>query len=209
MIFNKHSELDGKHAFLGASKYQWLTYDDETLVERFVSSYSQTIGTVLHEIAAMLIDKNLKLNKTDRKLVYFELLRSGIPEYVIDMDIIYPNLMTYVNDAIMFRMTVEQKLVYSRNCFGTADAISFRNNTLRIHDLKTGSTPAHMEQLAIYAALFCLEYKYKPTEISFELRIYQSDEVIVDKPAPEMIQEIIDRIVAANHIVNTIRGQEE
>lgn len=60
----------------------------------------------------------------------------------------------YVNDAISFRMVPEQILFYSENCFGTADTIVFRNGTLRIHDLKTGVVPAHMEQLEIYAALF-------------------------------------------------------
>ena len=79
----------------------------------------------------------------------------------------------YVNDAIGFKMTPEQILYYSDNCFGTADAILFRNNFLRIHDLKTGKIPAHMEQLEIYAALFCLEYKVKPADIEMELRIYQ------------------------------------
>lgn len=36
---------------------------------------------------------------------------------------------------------------------------------LRIHDLKTGISPVHMDQLLIYAALFCLEYKIKPGSI--------------------------------------------
>ena len=33
------------------------------------------------------------------------------------------------------------------------------NKILRIHDYKSGITPAKMDQLMIYAALFCLEYK--------------------------------------------------
>lgn len=66
-------------------------------------------------------------------------------------------LNAYVNDAIGYKMIPEQILFYSDNCFGTADAIVFRNGLLRIHDLKTGVIPAHMEQLEVYAALFCLE----------------------------------------------------
>ena len=53
---------------------------------------------------------------------------------------------------LLDKMTPEQILYYSDNCFGTADAILFRNNFLRIHDLKTGKIPAHMEQLEIYAS---------------------------------------------------------
>ena len=88
----------------------------------------------------------------------------------------------YVNDAIGYRMHPEQVLYFSEWCFGTADAISFRNNFLRIHDLKTGKERAHIEQLRIYAALFCLEYRVSPADIKIELRIYQSDEVIIDEP---------------------------
>ena len=76
--------------------------------------------------------------------------------------------------SIGFKLTPEQVLYYSSNCFGTADAISFKDKFLRIHDLKTGVIPAHVEQLEIYAALFCLEYKVKPQDIGMELRLYQT-----------------------------------
>jgi len=115
----------------------------------------------------------------------------------------------YVNDAIGFKMTPEQVLYYSDNCFGTADSISFRNNILRIHDLKTGITPGHMEQLEIYTALFCLEYKYKPSEIDIELRIYQSDEIIVHKPTADIILPIIDKIITFDKLINKIKAEEE
>ena len=81
-------------------------------------------------------------------------------------------------------MTTEVCLFYSINAFGTADAISFRNNTLRIHDLKNGRTPASIKQLEIYAALFCLEYSFNPRDIDIELRLYQLDEVLVENPIP-------------------------
>src|SRR5699024_10205707 len=101
----------------------------------------------------------------------------------------------YVNDAIGFHMTPEQVLFYSENCFGTADAISYRNGVLRIHDLKTGNVPAHIEQLMIYAGLFCLEYRVKPKDVEFELRIYQSDDILIANPDPSQVKEICDQIV--------------
>ena len=105
-------------------------------------------------------------------------------------------------------MTPEQTLFYSENCFGTADAIGFRDGLLRIHDLKTGATPAKMEQLEIYAALFCLEYRMKPEEIAMELRLYQSDEVIVHEPTVEDIAPIIDKIITFDKIIAKIKDQE-
>ena len=33
MIFNKHSALEGQHAFLGASKYHWINYDESKVAE--------------------------------------------------------------------------------------------------------------------------------------------------------------------------------
>ena len=35
MDFNKHYSLEGKHAFLGASKYHWVNYDNDKIVETY------------------------------------------------------------------------------------------------------------------------------------------------------------------------------
>lgn len=113
----------------------------------------------------------------------------------------------YVNDAIGYLMDPEVVLYYSDNCFGTADAISFRNNLLRIHDLKTGEIPAHIEQLEIYAALFCLEYAYDPHDIEIELRIYQNNEVGVCHPDPDEIKTIMNKIVECDKIINSVREE--
>ena len=84
---------------------------------------------------------------------------------------------------------------------GTADAIAFRNNFLRIHDLKTGRRPVHIEQLEIYAALFCLEYRVKPSDIRMELRIYQNDEILVHEPTAEDISQIMNKIVHSDKLL--------
>ena len=114
----------------------------------------------------------------------------------------------YVNDAIGYKMTPEQILYYSLNCFGTTDAICFRNNFLRIHDLKTGEIDAHIEQLEVYAALFCLEYHIRPADIEMELRIYQHDQILYHKPTVEDILPIMDRIITADKVINKIREEE-
>jgi hypothetical protein len=158
MNFNKHLNLEGQHAFLGASKYYWINYDETKVIEAYSKFLATQKGIELHEFAAQCIRLGQKLPKSKKTL----------------------NM--YVNDAIGFKMTPEQPLFYSENCFGTADAISFRDKMLRIHDLKTGVIPAHMEQLEIYAALFCLEYKVNPADINIELRIYQSDQILYHNP---------------------------
>ena len=172
-----HYDLIGKHAFLGASKWHWLNYDEEKLLETFKRSLAVERGTRLHALAAELISLGQKL-----------------PDEQLTLNL-------YVNDAINYKMRSEQVLYYSDNCFGTADAICFRNKKLRIHDLKTGDTPTHMEQLLIYAALFCLEYKVKPGDISFELRIYQGNDALVCNPTAEDILPIMDRIKTFDRII--------
>ena len=184
MNFNRHSNLVGQHAFLGASKYHWINYDDEKVAESYLKFLAVQKGTILHEFAAQCITLGQKLPKSRKTL----------------------NM--YVNDAIGFKMTPEQILYYSDNCFGTADAISFRDSFLRIHDLKTGAIPAKMEQLKIYAALFCLEYKIKPGEIGMELRIYQNDEVAYHEPKADEIAPIMDRIITSDKIISKIRERE-
>ena len=115
----------------------------------------------------------------------------------------------FLKHASGYKMRSEQVLVYSDNCFGTCDAISFRKNQLRIHDLKTGVTPAHMEQLLIYAALFCLEYGVKPSTIEIELRIYQSDDIIGYIPEAEEIVHIMDKIIYFDKLIEEMKDDEE
>ena len=110
--------------------------------------------------------------------------------------------------GIGFKMLTEQTLYYSENCFGTADAISFRDNFLRIHDLKTGGVPAHMEQLMIYAALFCLEYKMKPSDIEIELRLYQNNEIVFHNPTSDDVMPIINKIINFDKILTKIKERE-
>lgn len=200
MDFFKHKEFEGRHAMLAPSQPYWLNYTEDDLYKKFVSTYAQSMGTLLHELAESLITNKIKLKKTDTKVVLVHLLKNGIPRAAIELDRIYTNFMTYVNDAIGYRLTPEQVLVYSEYCFGTADAIAFDNNLLRIHDYKSGTTPAKMEQLLVYAALFCLEYKYKPGEIDIELRIYQNDEIIIEKPEADVIAPIMDIIIHSDRV---------
>ena len=106
-------------------------------------------------------------------------------------------------------MIPEKILYYSENCFGTADAISFKNGLLRIHDLKTGVIPAHIEQLLIYASLFCLEYRMNPSDIDIELRIYQNDEVVIHIPEADEIVPIMDKIKTFDRIINDIKKEDD
>ena len=199
MIFNKHSELEGKHALLGASKHSWLNYDDDQLAKAYVSSFSPTIGTLVHEYAKdkIIFRQPMEDNRSEKNAVLLHLLKNGIPQQVIPIEMIFYNLMPYVNDAIGYKMTPELVLYYNDYSFGTADAISYSRNVLRIHDLKTGSTPASKDQLMIYAAWFFLEYK---KEVNFqksrvELRLYQNQEVIVHTPTNQEIAGIMDKVV--------------
>ena len=106
-------------------------------------------------------------------------------------------------------MSTEVVLFYSERFFGTADAISFRNGVLRIHDLKTGITPAHFEQLMMYAAMFCLEYGHNPEKITMELRLYQNDEVLILEPDPRDICDIMETIVRFDKLINKEKLGEE
>lgn len=113
----------------------------------------------------------------------------------------------YVNDAIGFRLEPEQPLFYSRHCFGTADALGFRNNTLRIHDLKTGIIESSMTQLKIYAALFCHEYKFRPFEIGIEMRIYQNDDYRVELADPDEIFHLMDHIATCSKFLDAMEEE--
>lgn len=184
MLFNKYSNLVGQHALFSASKYHWINYDDEKVVRAFNNGVAAQRGTDLHALAAEAIRLKVKLSgKT--------------------------TISQYVNDAIGYRMSPEQVLFYSVNFFGTADAISFRRNTLRIHDLKNGIGRTSEHQLEVYAALFCLEYRHKPHEIEIELRIYQNNEIQVFKPDPDFIVHVMDKIKTLDQRVEELKKEAE
>lgn len=182
MIFNKHYNLVGQHAFLSASKHHWINYDLDKLARVYTANEAAKRGNELHDFAAQAIKHGVKLRGSD-------------------------TLAAYVNDAIGFRMSPETVLFYSDNCFGTADAIAFRRNKLRIHDLKTGVTQSSHHQLEVYAALFCLEYRVKPFEINTELRIYQNNEVQIYEGDADAIIHIMDQIVMFDKWINGVRRE--
>lgn len=184
MIWNKHSNLRGLHAPFGASKHSWLRYDDEKIMSYYQNLKAIEIGTKLHSWAQHTIELGIKQPRS-KKTIY-----------------------AYVNDAIGFRMDPEVLLFYSPRFFGTADAISYRKGLLRIHDLKTGKRPASMEQLIIYAALFCLEYHVKPAEIKMELRIYQNDDVEICEPKAEDISQIMNKIIHLDKLLEQFEEGE-
>lgn len=138
---------------------------------------AKELGTRLHALAAEHIELGIKMPRNNM------------------------TFNQYVNDAIGFHMTPEQVLYYSDFCFGTADAIAFRRDVLRIHDLKTGVKPAHVEQLEIYAALFCLEYDIKPRDIDIHLAIYQNNQIFPKDPEPEEIMEVMDAIIHCDEVL--------
>lgn len=183
MRFYDHSDLANSHAFLSASKYSWLRYDEDRLHEVFMSSMDAAMGTRLHAFAAEAI--KLKMRMPDNG----------------------QTLNQYVNDAIGFRMTPEVTLMASHNAFGTADAVSFNKNILRIHDLKNGVTPAKMDQLIIYACYFLIEYQFKPNEVKIVLRIYQNDSVVEYIPELDELAHAIDKILTFDDLINKWKAE--
>jgi len=212
MNFINHSDLEGTHAFLSPSQNAWTNYTDEKLEQRYLTAQAVERGTRLHEFAAEAIRLNRRQSGRD-------------------------TLSMYVNDAIGYKMTPEQPLFYSFNCYGTTDAIAYKKNVLRIHDLKTGEIEAHIKQLYIYAALFCLEYGQranelrkkgysdndiaqnlgvKASEIHFEpekmddicLRIYQFNDIKEEHPDPQEIRNLMNIIVHQDRILSNLKAEE-
>lgn len=175
MYWNDHKREmpEGSHSLLSPSTHSWLNYSDEKMAKCWASKEAVKRGTNLHDLACRLIRMKVKLPEDGK------------------------TLSMYVNDAISFGMDPEVKLYYSKYCFGTADAISTKDNFIRIHDLKTGKLKASMLQLKIYLALFFLEYpEYKPGMVEgMEIRIYQSNDVRIEKPEADEILPIMDKIV--------------
>jgi hypothetical protein len=162
-----------------------LNYSDDKLRHAFSTAQAAARGTRMHNLARDAIELGVRLQDNGE------------------------TINTYVNDAIGFGMRAEQVLFYSFNCYGTADAISFRRNFLRIHDLKTGRVKTSEIQLYVYAALFCLEYKHNPHDIEIELRIYQNGEVRIYEGDPNYVEYVMERIVTFNEMIEAMKRDSE
>ena len=183
MNFNKHYGIKS-HAFLAPSTNSWLNYGPEDVIKRYDSSLAAQKGTELHALAEQCIKNRIKLAP----------LKKAIHQFV--------------NDAIGYGMEPEVVLYYSDFCYGTADAILYTATEdgtplLRIHDLKTGRLKVKMDQLEVYAALFCLEYDVQPDKIEMELRIYQGTEVLIHEPAPARIRDVMIQIKEMSSVLET------
>jgi hypothetical protein len=183
--FNDHSRLAGTHALLSASNYHWINYDEEKMARVFYEKMTAVMGTRLHAFAKEAILLGVKMADVRKTL----------------------NM--YINDCIGYRMEPEKTLFVTVNCYGTVDAIKFDevDMFLRIFDLKNGKEPASMNQLKVYAAMFCMEYGYPPNKIRTELRIYQNDDIAVLEPETHDIFFIIDRIRHHDRLINELREE--
>lgn len=170
------------HALFGASKYHWIRYDTDKMIEIYAANDAKKIGTELHQAASILINNRVKMD-----------------------DNVKTTFNMYVNDCIFYNMRTEQLLYYSDLFYGTADAINCRDNVLRVFDLKTGKTKASMDQLKIYVAFFMLIYDFIPSDFDdIELRIYQNNDIVLFHPDHTEIVKIMDKIVAVDQIVRQL-----
>lgn len=179
MDLQRFSNLKGQHALFSASKPSWIRYDISAMKEAIKRSQAAARGTRLHALAEMHINEKIRMPRTNKTLD------------------------RYINDAISYQMTPEQVLYFSPYFFGTADAFDFDEDrsVLRIHDLKTGTGPVHMDQLLIYAAYFCLQTGIKPGDIETVLRIYQNDDIQEHHATAEEIAPIMDKAIEFNDII--------
>lgn len=185
MIFRDYSHVKDKHATLSPSNPAWLNYNDDALVRAYYSRRAAERGTKLHEFAKQAIELGLKLRDDGT------------------------TISTYINDCIGYRMTPEQVLFVDEWAFGTADAISFRDNILRVFDLKNGIIEADMRQLKIYAAYFCMNYSKSPFDMDLiDLRIYQNDAIKAEAGDPDEIFHIMQHTIDCAKFYRQLEREE-
>ena len=61
MNFNNHSNLEGQHAFLGASKYHWINYGEDKVAEAYRNflATQKTIEETIDYIRCMTLTQNV------------------------------------------------------------------------------------------------------------------------------------------------------
>lgn len=223
MSLDNFSNLAGAHAIFSPSQSSWLRYDISKMIEKVHTHYRVLLGTEIHEFAADQIALGQKLStpksvRENLQTFIFKKYKGNdnkitpFGEKILDElsylpKIVFNTTRVYIQDCVGFKMEPEKELRYSNLFWGTSDCVSFNDGYLRIHDLKTGAIPAHIEQLQVYAALYCLMYDVKVNDISIELRIYQNNEVVCDKPTAETIGSIMNFMVKRDYEIRKAMGE--
>lgn len=222
------SSTSTSHAPFPPSQPSWVRYTDAQVIEAFKNKYRSDIGTEIHEWAShqiILGSKPSGIREVERGVkthIYEKYMMETSKLYdsrvgSIFLDHLrylpgeaYLSVKMFVCDSIGFRMESEQKLSVSKVIEGTADAVRFypKDNLLRISDLKTGSRPAKIEQVFIYAALYCYENKLDPLKTNFEARIYQNGEIYIEQPTGEEIKSLLNTILHINEVVSKFERGE-
>lgn len=222
------SSTSTSHAPFPPSQPSWVRYTDAQVIEAFKNKYRSDIGTEIHEWAShqiILGSKPSGIREVERGVkthIYEKYMVDTSKTYdprvgSIFLDHLrylpgeaYLSVKMFVCDSIGFRMESEQKLSVSKVIEGTADAVRFypKDNLLRISDLKTGSRPAKIEQVFIYAALYCYENRLDPLKTNFEARIYQNGEIYIEQPTGEEIKSLLNTILHINEVVSKFERGE-
>lgn len=222
------SSTSTSHAPFPPSQPSWVRYTDAQVIEAFKNKYRSDIGTEIHEWAShqiILGSKPSGIREVERGVkthIYEKYMVDTSKAYdprvgSIFLDHLrylpgeaYLSVKMFVCDSIGFRMESEQKLSVSKVIEGTADAVRFypKDNLLRISDLKTGSRPAKIEQVFIYAALYCYENRLDPLKTNFEARIYQNGEIYIEQPTGEEIKSLLNTILHINEVVSKFERGE-
>lgn len=219
MIWKTHLDIKNTHALFSASQHSWLNYDDDQIRAKRVNANRAMIGTLLHAFCHKQIVTSDRIRSVSEAIGRFKTFVTNLywdekedclkQEGVKIMTAIkfvpkemYLSVMMFINDAIGFHMESEKELKYSDVLYGTADAISFNNSELRVHDLKTGLKPIEdPTQLVIYCALFCLDYKVSPEQCKrIIVCVYQNGEIKSCEVSVEQLSKVIERMKHVNEV---------
>ena len=182
--------IQDKHALFSPSEKAWIRYDKEKIVNKVQQAEAILRGTLLHELAASCIKLKVTLGK-----------ENGI-------------ISEYVQDCIQCGCETERQVYYSEYIYGTADAIRFDVDArlLYIFDLKTGEKAVPIDQVLIYAAIWCLEHGISPEDINYDLRIYSNTRPIrlaTEESGPQVaaqVRKAMDQIVFVNNTTLEYKG---
>lgn len=222
MSLTENSRLRGQHALFSPSQPSWLNYSDDEFISKLTSKYRSYVGTEIHEWCASQIFLRHKASglreiyKDIETHIYekYNSVEYGLSDFGFTLlknlkyipEETFGTVKNYINDCVGFGMEAEVLIDFTDNFFGTADAVRFDGKSLKIFDLKTGSVPAKIEQLLIYACLYFLKYKLDPKEHPVELRIYQGNDILRAIPEANDLIPIMNTIIHFDKLMNDVKG---
>ena len=122
------TNLEGQHAFLGASKFHWINYSEDKVADAYRNFLATQKGTMLHAFAAQCITLGQKLPKSQKTLnIEFPFSNESLKDPLLEMG----EIKNETEQVVVYNGDAEIGVTITIHAIGEASNITIYNTGTR------------------------------------------------------------------------------